>query len=208
MPPTDKPTPPAWRTHIPSVLTVLAHGSAPFITTFLFVHLAAPAAGNIGGSADASRTMMFGREYYRTPSASGTSSLRPCSCTARARSSSAYFPLPLPPPCAASAAALERVVDDRLRRHALPPPGPPAHAPLRPASPDPPISSLSPSELDFEYVKAALRGWPVRTTVLYGALVLAVALHAADGFGVIWSTWGAKAKLPRRRARQALAGAG
>ena len=77
------------------------------------------------------------------------------------------------------------------------------------ADPSPPISSLSPSELDFEYVKAALHGWLARSTVLYVALVLGVALHAADGLVVVWATWVPKAaadKLPGRRARQALAG--
>ena len=44
--------------------------------------------------------------------------------------------------------------------------------------------------------------------MLYGALVLGIALHAADGLGVIWSTWALKVtKLPGRRARRALAGA-
>ena len=82
---------------------------------------------------------------------------------------------------------------------------------LAPSEPAPPISSLGPSELDYEYVKAALHGWPARSTALYVALVLAVALHAADGVGVLWSTWVRRQtktkKLPGRRARRALAGA-
>lgn len=80
---------------------------------------------------------------------------------------------------------------------------------LAPADPAPPISSLSPSELDYEYVKAALQGWPVRSVALYGALVLGIALHAADGLAVLWSTWAPKSKTkpPARRARRALAGA-
>lgn len=81
---------------------------------------------------------------------------------------------------------------------------------LAPSEPAPPISSLGPSELDYEYVKAALHGWPARSTALYVALVLAVALHAADGVGVLWSTWVRQQqtkKLPGRRARRALAGA-
>ena len=76
---------------------------------------------------------------------------------------------------------------------------------LAPPSNTPP---LSPSELDYEYVKTALHGWPVRSIVLYAALALGVALHAADGIAVIRSTWVPKvAKLPGRRARRALAGA-
>ena len=56
---------------------------------------------------------------------------------------------------------------------------------LAPADPAPSISSLSPSELVYEYVKAALSVWPRRSTLLYSVLVLAVALHAADGIGII-----------------------
>jgi succinate dehydrogenase/fumarate reductase cytochrome b subunit len=76
---------------------------------------------------------------------------------------------------------------------------------LAPADPAPPIASLSPSELDYEYVKAALSGWPVRSKVLYAALVVGVAWHAADGFGIVWSTWTPNLETPGRRARRALA---
>lgn len=77
---------------------------------------------------------------------------------------------------------------------------------LAPADSAPPISSLSPSELDYEYVKAALSGWPRRSIMLYSVLVLGVALHAADGIGIIWSTWVPDLRLPGRRARRVLAG--
>src|SRR6266702_1009167 len=57
--PADKPNTDApWRTRASSVLTALAHGSAPFITTFLLIHLTAPAAANLGGSALSSQTMV------------------------------------------------------------------------------------------------------------------------------------------------------
>jgi hypothetical protein len=83
-----------------------------------------------------------------------------------------------------------------------------------PTDPAPPISSFGPSELDFEYVKVALQSWPIRSALLYGPLVLGVALHAADGFAVLWSTWAPKSKnllllsaARRRRQRRALASA-
>lgn len=41
-----------------SILTLLAHGSAPFISTFLLVHLSAPIVANIGGSGLASSVMV------------------------------------------------------------------------------------------------------------------------------------------------------
>ena len=56
--PTDKPNASPWRIHTSSVLTALTHISAPFITTFLLIHLAAPAAANLGGSALSSQTMV------------------------------------------------------------------------------------------------------------------------------------------------------
>lgn len=39
-------------------LTKIAHGSTPFITTFLLIHLSAPALANLGGSSLASQTMV------------------------------------------------------------------------------------------------------------------------------------------------------
>ena len=46
--------------HIVSLpyLTKLAHGSAPFLATFLLIHLAAPAVANLGGSSLSSQTMV------------------------------------------------------------------------------------------------------------------------------------------------------
>src|SRR6266850_415607 len=83
---------------------------------------------------------------------------------------------------------------------------------LAPADPAPPISSLSLPELDYEYVKAALQGWPVRSVALYGALGLGITPHAADGLTVFCSMWAPKSKpqllMPSaRRARRALVGA-
>jgi hypothetical protein len=67
-----------------SILTFIAHGTTPFITTFILVHLTAPIAANLGGSSLASQVMvssqglhalfslltcaqLLGREYYQTP---------------------------------------------------------------------------------------------------------------------------------------------
>ncbi|KAH9022607.1 hypothetical protein EDB84DRAFT_1274516 [Lactarius hengduanensis] len=200
--PADKPNAGApWRTRASSVLTALSHGSAPFITTFLLIHLTAPAAANIGGSALSSQTMLLGREYYQTMF--GERYLL-------------FGPLFIH----SSSAIIKRLISPRVSRpltSALSVTGYvtafcilPVHLithRLAPADPAPPISSLSPSELDYEFVKAALSGWPRRSTVLYSVLVLGVALHAADGIGIIWSTWSPGLKLPGRKARRALAGA-
>lgn len=44
--------------HALNILTNVAHGSAPFITTFLLIHLSAPALANIGGSSLSSQVMV------------------------------------------------------------------------------------------------------------------------------------------------------
>lgn len=43
---------------VSTILTVLAHSSAPFISTFLLVHLSAPIAANLSGSGLASSVMV------------------------------------------------------------------------------------------------------------------------------------------------------
>ena len=60
---------------------------------------------------------------------------------------------------------------------------------LLPASPDAPISSLGPAELDFEFVKLGLQRWPWTNWFLYVGLVGSVALHMADGLNIINNTW-------------------
>jgi hypothetical protein len=199
--PADKPnTTRPWRTRASSVLTALTHGSAPFITTFLLIHLTAPAAANLGGSELSSQTMLLGREYYQTMFGERSLLFGPLFI----HSSSAiinrlFSPSVSRPLTSAIAVTGYATAFCLLPVHFI------THR-LAPADPAPPISSLSPSELDYEYVKAALSGWPRRSIVLYSVLVLGVALHAADGIGIIWSTWFSNLRLPGRRARRALAG--
>jgi len=207
--PADKPTHPTWRTRTSSVLTALAHGSAPFITTFLFVHLAAPAAANLGGSSASSRTMLFGREYYQTVLGERYLVFTPLLVHTTSAFLKRLFSPSAPRPPATRPLTSALSVTGYTVALLLLPVHFYAHR-LAPSDPAPPISSLGPSELDYEYVKAALHGWPARSTALYLALVLGVALHAADGVGVLWSTWvqkKAKRLPPGRRARRALAGA-
>lgn len=58
-----------------------------------------------------------------------------------------------------------------------------------PASTDAPISSLGPSQLDFEFVKVGLKLWPVISWTLYGTLVGAVAIHAVEGAAIMFRHW-------------------
>lgn len=60
---------------------------------------------------------------------------------------------------------------------------------IAPLDPAPPIYSVGPSELDYEYVKFALHEWPWRSFVGYIGLAAVVAWHAAEGTAIIWNTW-------------------
>lgn len=59
-----------------------------------------------------------------------------------------------------------------------------------PSDPSPPITALSPSELNFEFVKVGLAGWPLRSSLLYVGLVVCGLVHAFEGWNVILLTWG------------------
>ena len=76
-----------------------------------------------------------------------------------------------------------------------------------PSNPSPPISALSPSELNYEFVKAGIAGWPVRSSLLYGGLVIFGLVHAFEGWSVILRTWGGGKGLGGRT-RRILAGVG
>ncbi|KAK7688836.1 hypothetical protein QCA50_007525 [Cerrena zonata] len=163
-------------------LTRTAHASTPFIATFVIIHLSAPAFANLGSSSLASQ--ILGREYYQTsfgerylliaPFAAHTISgilkrlLTPSSMRRRFTSllsitgySALLFFLPV---------------------HYL------THR-IYPSDPTPPIYSVGPAELDFEFVKVGLQTWPWRSWLLYIGLTTCVAWHAAAGANIIWSTW-------------------
>jgi hypothetical protein len=150
---------------------------------------------------------MFGREYYQTVFGERYLVFTPLLVHTTSACLKRIFASPRPPRPLSSALSTTGYAAALLLLpiHVL------THR-LAPADPAPPISSLGPSELDYEYVKAALQGWPVRSGALYAALVLGIALHAADGLAVLWATWAPRARprllMPRgRRARRALAGA-
>lgn len=58
-----------------------------------------------------------------------------------------------------------------------------------PSNPNPPVLAVSPSELDFEYVKFGLQTWLLTNWALYAGLTIAVVWHAAEGSRIIWNTW-------------------
>jgi len=65
---------------------------------------------------------------------------------------------------------------------------------LRPSLPVPPISALSPSELDYEFVKYGLHTYPLWAWVTYGGLVFAVLYHASEGAAIVLRAWASKTK--------------
>lgn len=58
-----------------------------------------------------------------------------------------------------------------------------------PSLPSPPIYSIGPAELDYDFVKTGLQAWPWRSWALYLGLVGCVSLHSVEGMNIIWTTW-------------------
>ncbi|KAL4246149.1 hypothetical protein ABKN59_009336 [Abortiporus biennis] len=181
-PPDSQPV--SLRQKITPVLTKLAHGSAPFLTTFVLIHLTAPALANLGGTSLSSQVMLLGREYYQT-------------------SFGEKYLLLLPFAIHTSTSIAKRLItpkrSTRSLRSLLSITGYVAllvFVPIHylthrvyPTDPSPPIYSIGPSELDYEFAKVAVETWPWRSWLLYGGLTLGVAWHMAEGANIIYTTW-------------------
>ncbi|KAF9821678.1 hypothetical protein IEO21_00524 [Rhodonia placenta] len=163
-------------------LTTLSHGSAPFITTFVLIHLSAPVLANLGGSSLSSQVMLLGREYYQTSFGEKFLVLTPL-VLHPVSSIAKRFLSPKPSRRLQSVLSITGYAAlISIPMHFL------AHR-YFPSDPSPPIHALGPAELDYEYVKYALHEWPWRSFFAYLALTAVVARHAAEGMGVIWNTW-------------------
>ncbi|KAI0258613.1 hypothetical protein BC834DRAFT_910723, partial [Gloeopeniophorella convolvens] len=148
---------PGSRTRASSALATLAHGSAPSITTFLLIHLSAPAVANLGGACLSSQTMTASRDHclvFAPLLIHSTSALLK-------RLFSPRSPRPLSSSLSATGYAVAFFF---LPAHFI------THR-LAPADPAPPISSLGPSEFDYEYVNALVER-PGRSAMLYSILAL------------------------------------
>lgn len=53
----------SWRRDLASYLTPVSHASAPFITTFMLIHLTAPVMANLGGTSLSSQVMVGGISF-------------------------------------------------------------------------------------------------------------------------------------------------
>ena len=204
-----------------SILVKLAHASAPFLSTFLLVHLSAPLLANLGGSNLSSSVMvsarilldtivntgtnlqLFGREYYQTPFGEKYLLLTPfvvhvASGIARrlAAPASKQPVRKLTSPLSLSAyTALAIFVPIHIFTHRL-----------APADASAPIFAVGPAELDYEFVKTGLHLFPWHSWVLYTGLVVSVLVHAVEGVNVLRTTWLGAARLSSR-ARKLIAGA-
>ncbi|KAF8266797.1 hypothetical protein EI94DRAFT_134046 [Lactarius quietus] len=90
--PADKSDAELWRTRASAVLAALTHGSASFITTFLHMHLTAPAAANPVAPRCHPKPCYLGVSTTRLHLENGTSYSGHCSYTRPARSSIAFSP--------------------------------------------------------------------------------------------------------------------
>ncbi|KIO05597.1 hypothetical protein M404DRAFT_999729 [Pisolithus tinctorius Marx 270] len=194
-----------------SILTMLVHGSAPFLSTFLLVHLSAPIEANIVGSGLASSVMLLGREYYQTAFGERYLLLLPfavhvTSSVAKrvvltfisdldslARSEKPFSPKPRPRIrkltsllSISAYTTLFLFVPIHVATHRLLP----AEADtLAWPSTDVDLDPLGSSELDYEFVKTAIKTWPWRSWILYTGIVGCVLVHAAQGASVIYARY-------------------
>ncbi|KAG8844545.1 hypothetical protein FRB96_003015 [Tulasnella sp. 330] len=162
------------------VLTFTQHLSAPFISTFMLIHLSAPVIATLGGSTLSSQVMLLGREYYQT---SLTEPLLVYGPIAAHISASTLKRILLgwpkhPSILALSAYPLLALLPIHVLTHRINPS-------IRAA----PILSLSPSELDYEYIKYGLQTWPLRSTLLYAGLVVCGITHGMEGSMLLSRVW-------------------
>ncbi|KDN41937.1 hypothetical protein RSAG8_07154, partial [Rhizoctonia solani AG-8 WAC10335] len=176
-------------------LTYVQHTPTPFITTFMLVHLSAPALASIGGTNTANQVMLLGREYYHgVPQENllvflpitvhvGASLIKRAAKLGRqifvglrtrrgltTRESTPDSPLTTSDVLVWTGYPLLLALAPHIATHRL-----------IPSTPAPPISSISPSELDYTFVHFGLKNWPTRSWVMYAVLVGSGITHAIYG---------------------------
>ncbi|KAF5367660.1 hypothetical protein D9757_010967 [Collybiopsis confluens] len=196
----------SFRHKLIKILTKSSHISAPFITTFLLIHLSAPVMANAGGSSLSSQVMLLGREYYQTALGEPYLVLGPLAVHALSgivRRALIIYPKlkkSLPSPAGKTGHSISPLSNFFRRLRAGLPSSTlqltaysvllllPIHFGihrLAPTESSPPVLSLGPSELDYSFVQYGLQIWPIRTWTMYTALVGATILHAVEGARVL-----------------------
>ncbi|KAG6831212.1 hypothetical protein H0H92_012009 [Tricholoma furcatifolium] len=182
------------RRNVRSYLETLSHGATPFITTFLLIHLTAPAIATLGGSSLSSQTMTsFGEKYLLL----APLAVHAISGTAIRLLSPEPSKRPRPLKSLMSIAGYSTLLCF-LPIHFM------THR-VHPTTLDAPISAVGPSELDYEFVKTGLRRWPRLSWMLYGGLILSAAAHVTEGVAILWGSYsgtsnGRAGSVQRRRA--------
>jgi len=182
----------SWRRDLASYLTPISHGSAPFITTFMLIHLTAPVMANLGGTSLSSQVMLLGREYYQTSIGEkylvlAPLIIHPMASTAKRLLAPSGQRRPLSSILSSTGYLLFLGF---LPIHYL------THR-IYPSLPSPPIYSIGPAELDYEFVKTGLQTWPWRSWTLYAGLIGCASLHAVEGMNIIQTTWLKKSLIRR-----------
>ncbi|KEP53324.1 putative transmembrane protein [Rhizoctonia solani 123E] len=183
-------------------LTYLQHAPTPFITTFILIHLSAPALASIGGTEVANQVMLLGREYYHGVPQENLLVYLPITIHVGASlvkrtvklghqilvgprtdsrlnthesTTANTSPLTVPDILVWTGYPLFLVLVPHIATHRL-----------IPSTPAPPISSISPSELDYAFVHFGLKNWPIRSWAMYAVLVGSGITHAIYGMPVVW----------------------
>ncbi|KAJ1310244.1 hypothetical protein OPQ81_006986 [Rhizoctonia solani] len=184
-------------------LTYAQHTPTPFVAAFMLIHLSAPALASIGGTDAANQVMLLGREYYHGAPQEKLLVFLPITLhvgaslikrvvklgrqalvspkandaltTQESTSGSSNRPLTTSDVLMWTGYPLFLVLSPHIATHRL-----------IPSTPTPPISSISPSELDYTFVHFGLKNWPVRSWVMYAVLVGCGITHAIYGIPVVW----------------------
>ncbi|KAI0035023.1 hypothetical protein K488DRAFT_76908 [Vararia minispora EC-137] len=189
----------SWRPVIIPYLTNITQATAPFLTTFVLVHLAAPVMANVGGSSMSSQVMLLGREYYQTSFGERYLLLTPLIAHIGSATLKRIIS-PRPPRAWTSSLTITgyTLAFLALPMHFL------THRWI-PADPSPPIHAFGPAELDYEFVKFGLSMLPLRSWVGYGLLATFAVTHLVEGVSILQRTNGMKGIT--RRARRTVAAA-
>ncbi|KAJ4482802.1 hypothetical protein C8J55DRAFT_510674 [Lentinula edodes] len=203
----------SFRQRLLSLITLSSHVSAPFITTFLLIHLSAPALANVGGSSLSSQVMLLGREYYQTSLAEPYLVLGPLAVHALSgliRRALIMYPKIKSPSITDENTSKPLTFSQRIRG-ALPTTTLsftaytvllllPIHLGIHrilPQTTTPPVLSLGPSELDYSFVQYGLQRWPARTWAMYAVLVGAAITHAVEGSRVLMGNFGLESSVKK-----------